>query len=120
MSSGVSGVFHECAGCHRMFKRLASHIVQSPMCQQVYVTCQDDVPPDGGESDVSTGLSSRRSTRWVSSNLLPRTAGSTNGPVTCNDVSLPSGDASAASEGTFCLGSHTLFRHLPSLDAFLF
>ena len=105
MSSGVSGVFHECAWCHRMFKRLAGHIVQSPMCQQVYVTW----------------LSSRRSTRWVSSNLLPRIAGSTNGPVTCNDVSLPSGDASAASEGTFCLGSHTLFRHLPSLlDAFLF
>ena len=89
MSSGVSSVFHECAGCHRKFKRLASHIVQSLMCQQAYVTCQDDVPPDGGESDVSTGLSSRRSTRWVSSNLLPRTDGSTNGPVTCNDVSLP-------------------------------
>ena len=121
MSSGVSSVFRECAGCHRRFKRFASHIVQSPMCQQVYVTCQDNVPPDGGESDVSKGLSSRRSTRWVSSNLLPRTAGSTNGPVTCcNDVSLPSGDASAASEGTFCLGSHILFRHFPSLDAFLF
>ena len=81
----------------------APGVVQSPMCQQVYVTCQDDVPPDGGESNVSKGLSSRRSTRWVSSNLLPHTAGSTNGPVTCNDVvSLPSGDASAASEGTFC------------------
>jgi hypothetical protein len=121
MSSGVSGVFHECAGCHRMFKRLAtSHIVQCPMCQQVYVTCQDDIPPDGGESNVSTGLSSRRSTRWLSSTLLPRTAGSMNGLGSCNDVRLPPRDASATSEGTFCLSSHILFRHLPSLDAFLF
>ena len=78
------------------------------MCQQVYVTCQDDVPLDGGESDVATGLFSRRSTRWVSSNLLPRTAGSANGSVTCNDVALPSGDASAASEGTFCLADEVV------------
>ena len=90
------------------------------MCQRVYVTCQDDIPPDGGESNVPTGLSSRMSTRWVPPNLLPRAASSTNDPVTCNDVPLPSGDASAASKGTFCLGSHILFRHLPSLDAFLF
>jgi hypothetical protein len=31
---------------------------------------------------------------------LPRTAGSTNGPATCNDVRLPSGDASAGEDGT--------------------
>jgi hypothetical protein len=101
MSSGVSGVLHECAGCHRMFKRLASHIVQSPMCQQVYVTCQDDiVPPAGGESNVSTGLSSRRSTRLLSSTLLPRTAGNTNSLGSCNDVRSPPGDVCAGEDST--------------------
>jgi hypothetical protein len=70
------------------------------MCQQVYVTCQDDIPPDGGESNVSTGLSSRRSTRWLSSTLLPRTAGSTNGLGTCNDVRSPPGDACAGEDST--------------------
>ena len=104
MSSGVSGVLHECAGCHKSFKRLASHIVQSPMCEQVYVTCQDDIPPDGGESNVSTGLSSTRSTRWVSSNVLPCTV--TRGPVTCNDVPLPSGDASAGMGSTIQQQEH--------------
>jgi hypothetical protein len=108
MSSGVSGVLHECAGCHRIFKRLASHIVQSPMCQQVYVTCQDDIPPNGGESNVSTGLLSRRSTRWLSSTLLPRTADSTtkNGLGTCNDVRSPPGDACAGEESTIQQKEH--------------
>jgi hypothetical protein len=46
MSSGVSVVFQECAGCHKSFKRLATHIAQSPTCEQVYATCQEDIPPD--------------------------------------------------------------------------
>ena len=68
------------------------------------MTFQDDIPPNGGESNVSTRLSSTRSTRWVSSNFLPRTA--TNGPVTCNDVSLPSGDASAGMGSTIQQQEH--------------
>ena len=69
------------------------------------MTCQDDIPPDGGvSSNVSTRLFSTRSTRWVSSNVLPRTA--TNGPVTCNDVPLPSGNASAGMGSTFQQQEH--------------
>jgi hypothetical protein len=56
---------------------------------QVYATCQEDIPPDAGESNMLTQRSSTRRTRWVSSNsLLPRT---TNGAVICNDVPLFSG-----------------------------
>jgi Plavaka transposase len=94
MSSGVSGVFHECAGCHKSFKRLSTHIALTPTCSQVYATTgqQDDIPPDaGGESNVPTRRSSTRRTRLDSLNSLPRT---TNAPVMCNDVQLPSGDAS--------------------------
>ena len=92
MLSGVSGVFQECAVCHKSFKMLSTHIALSPTCEQVYATTgqQDDIPPDaGGESNVPTRRSSTRNTRrLVSLNSLPRT---TNGPV---DVQLPSGDAS--------------------------
>ena len=35
MSSGVSGVFQECDGCHKSFKRLSTHIALSPTCEQV-------------------------------------------------------------------------------------
>ena len=93
MSSGVSGVFQKCAGCHKSFKRLASHIAQSPTYEQVYATCQEDISPNAGESNMSTQCSSTRRTRWVSSNSLPCT---TNGAgVICNDVPLFSGKASA-------------------------
>jgi hypothetical protein len=57
MVSGLSsGAFKQCAGCHKSFKRLATHVVQSTICEQVYLTCQDDIPPDGGESNVPTQL----------------------------------------------------------------
>ena len=98
MSSGLSsGAFEQCAGCHKSFKRLATHIVQSSICEQVYLTRQDDIRPDGGESDAPTRRSSTRSTRWVSSNnSLPPTIGS----VTCNDVPSASGDASSGKAST--------------------
>ena len=47
------------------------------------LTCHDDIPPDGYESNVPTWRSSTRSTRRVSSyNSLPPSTGS----VTCNGV----------------------------------
>jgi hypothetical protein len=98
MSSGVSGVFQECTGCHKSFNRLATHIAQSPTCEQVYATCQKDIPPDAGKSNtMSTQRYSTRRMRWVSSNLLPRTS---SGAVICNNVPLFSGDVSAGIDST--------------------
>ena len=74
-------------------KRLATHIAQSPTCEQVCVTCPEDIPPNAGKSNMLTQRSSTRRTRWVSSNLLPCTTNA--GAVICNDVPLFSGEASA-------------------------
>ena len=60
-----------CAGCQKTFKRLSTHIAQSPICEQLYTTCGHDNISDSVSNNVATQSSRtfRRSRPCVSNDL---------------------------------------------------
>ena len=76
-----------CAVCHKSFKRLSTHIAQSPICEQLYTTCIDVGPPVRDNSAAKTP-SARRSNPTTQ----PRLAINVTGCVQLGKDTLPERD----------------------------
>ncbi len=69
-STGGGGTSLQCAGCHKLFRRLSTHIAQTPICEQLYTTSHDFVS-GSVRNDVATQSSTLRRSRPCFSNDLP-------------------------------------------------
>ena len=83
----MSNVSNLCAVCHKSFKRLSTHIAQSPICEQLYTTCVDVGPPVVDNCAAKT-LSARRS----NATTQPRLASIVTGGVRLGKDTLPERD----------------------------
>ncbi|KAI2500732.1 hypothetical protein MHU86_13760 [Fragilaria crotonensis] len=112
MASGsTSGITSSsrCAGCHRLFKRLSTHIAQSPICEQLYTTCHEFISGSVLRNNDAATQSSplRRSGRLSSNDLssvthplsgnLSSTRKPANGPALTRKTNVQSSKVDASS-----------------------
>ena len=68
-STGGGGTSSQCAGCHKMFRRLSTHIAQSPICEQLYTTSHDFISCSASNNVATQSSTLRRSGPCLSNDL---------------------------------------------------
>jgi hypothetical protein len=68
-STGGCGTSSQCAGCHKIFRRLSTHIAQSPICEQLYTTSHHFISSSVSNNVVTQSSTWRRSRPCLSNDL---------------------------------------------------
>jgi hypothetical protein len=63
------GTSSQCARCHKMFRRLSTHIAQNPICEQLYTRSHDFISCSVSNNVATQSLELRRSGPCLSNDL---------------------------------------------------